>query len=543
MSECLNRMEFKLIGKGKVGDVVEVCEGKKHPSVIRIRSKLVVESISRISSSTRVRGLSCTTDEDGNVYILGQFFENMFADNINLTTPESGIFLAQIGPKGQWKWATTLHNHQSGNDINMSCEITYHNRSLYSAMVIRNPGTNITEGFVIKTDRGGNISYRTRFTGDLVQQIRISVDRNGNAYIVNSYNVKLELSDAVKLPEKPIINLGSTGFNRGYVAKLNKNGVWIWARDISGFRDIDSSNLNDIATQPNGNSFVVGNFIGTVILDDMKIRGTRDQSTRDFILAEIGSDGNWIRAEAFPGGEGSGIELDECKNIYVVGVFFHKMKFCGCHVNTCGRTNLFVAKLDRKWKAEWVVSTRYSEDLLFTNLNITLDNENNSYIDGMFNQPIVFGGNTLVPRTDNDEFIAQLSPDGSWLWSTQISGNDNSVSKDLTVDDFGNLYLTGGFDTKMIIGEKCHNQTEEFAPGIFTLYLIKFHPKLPKLLGIIGHKIDRHTVNVGFKGPTESLKKLEVGQDYYVDKTGYINTDPKNRYIGTGIGRNKLFLH
>lgn len=548
MSDCSDQTMFKLLGNGKVGDAVEVASGTRDPSVTRVRSDLKLRSVDRISSSQRVRGLSCTTDGDGNVYVLGQYFESMFADNIYLTTPDSGIFLAQMGSDGKWKWATTIHAHTSANDITMSCQVTYRQKYLYSAMVIRNPGTQNTEGFVIKTDRGGNVSYTTRFTGDLSNHIRIDVDRNGNAYIVNSYRGNLTLTNSIKLPKTAVTISQTTQTplnpNRGYVAKIGKNGIWIWARDISGCYDIDGSSLNDIVTKPNGNSYVVGSFNGTVILDDMVIKGSRDLAVQDFIMAEIGSGGFWIRAEACPGAVGMGIDMDTYKNLYVTGTFHHKIKFFGSCVESYGGTNLFVARVDKFWNAEWVVSTKFNNNQVSNNLDIIVDNDNNTYVDGVFDRPLVMGGKTLVPRGSNDQFIAKLSPNGSWLWSEQISGNDLSSSKDLALGVTGGLYTTGGFNKELIVGEKCTIDSHtEFAPGICTLYLLRYQPSLPKLIGVISKVISKkNMVSIVFKGPTKAIGKLEPGQNYYVDNAGDISSDPRYQYLGTALSRDTLLI-
>ncbi len=441
----------------------------------RFRSKLVTDIIYRINSSSRVKGLSVAVDEDDNVYVLGQFFQRMFASNILLETTESAIFLAQINSDGSWRWANIIQEHPSSNDIRMSCEVTYSRGFLYSAMVIGNVATGNTEGFVIKTDRGGNIQYKTTFVGGLEPTIRISIDKCDNAYIVNSYVNKLELTTNLKLSN-------TTGTTRGYVAKLNKAGEWIWVQEIQTGNGTTngingSSALNGIVTKPNGKSFVVGWFIGVVKLGDITINGTKGKtSNRNFILAEIDSKGNWVRVKSFPNGEGTGIDMDRHENLYIVGGFQHKLRLGGACVETCG-IHLFVAKLDRSWCTEWVVTTRYDSELFTSIINIVVDNDNNSYISGPFDKPISFNHKILCPRGPIDEFVAKVSPDGCWESSLQISGSDNvlgskNIGVNQTCDGMGDeVYITGGFNNELIVGKE-----KEFGPTT-SLFLARIESK------------------------------------------------------------------
>lgn len=538
MSHC--KMEFKLIGNGEKGDPVEVVEGCDRPSVTRLRSKLVTDAIYRINSKATVRGLSVTTDENDNVFVLGQFFQNMFTENIYLETTNSAIFLAQLNDDGSWRWGRIIHEHNSPNDIRMSSQIVYKNKYLYSAMIITNTMTGLSEGLVIKTDRGGNIKYKTRFVGNLQPVVRISLDRNGNAYISNSYERTVTFTSTIKLSTDGTIRVGNTDVPviRGYVAKLNKHGDWVWARDIEGCDNRDNSGLNDIVTKPNGDSYVIGWFIGVVKLGDMTLKYARNSNTRAFLMAEIGNGGNWIRAIAFPNGEGTGIDMDCDKNIYITGGFANKLRLCGAKIDVCG-IHIFVAKLDRRWGADWVTATKYDTSLLDSIINIVVDKDLNTYIDGPFDQPICFNRKMLVPRSTTDEFVAKVSPNGSWVWAGQISGSRNATTdKNIIVDNYGNLYITGAFTEALIIGKK-----QEFGNTTLpSLFLAVIKPRLPKLIGIV-EDVCYDKAIVVFDGPVKlKCDRLDVGYEYYIDYEGDISTCSKYKYLGTAISEHTIYL-
>ena len=426
------------------------------------QSKGIIKDINRINSSFRVRGLSSTTDDNGNVYILGQFFKDAFSNNIFLTNDQSGIFLAQANKNGQWRWASIIHIHSSFNDVRMSCDLICNRKNLYAAMVISNVETGVTEGLVVKTNLGGNINYKTIITGELVPTIRLSIDRKENVYIVNSYIGLLNLSDSVKLSS----NSSNNQNTRGYIAKLDKNGEWLWARDISDDGDNNNSILNDIITKPDGNSYVTGLYIGNLDKSLRKCRNQKQIDLKHFILAKIETNGKWIHIKSFPNGIGTGLDIDQNENIYVTGGFIHNMKLDRLCSSSHG-TNLFVSKINRHFKALWITTTKYDTNIFNGNINIAVADEN-IYIDGPFFKRITFGQKTLKPKQGlNNKFVAKLLTNGCWSWSLRISGGENSTSKDLSVNNFNQIYVTGGFRFKLVVKNR-----KEFTP-ITSLFVVK----------------------------------------------------------------------
>ena len=442
--------------------------------------KRTIENIYRINSMSRVKGLSVTTDSDGNTYVLGQFFRNMFAGNIYQESTESAVFIAQLSSgSGTWKWSTIIHEYSGDNNFTVSGEIIYHQGFLYSAIIIDN------RGLVVKTNRSGIVQYSKSFTGtNLESLIRISLDKADNLYLVNTFSGTLTFHPHT---------LSSVSMS-GYVTKVSPTGEFLWVRSVetggslssteTTENNIGGSTLNDIVTSLDGTSYVIGRFTGTIILGNMIVEG-RLNNPMDFLLAEIDTKGFWTRLKAFPNGQGTGIDRDKEGNLYIVGGFMNQFKLGGSKIKSEG-INLFVAKLDTELLVDWVVSTKYDTDIARNVVNIVVDNNNNSdsnnnnsYINGFFNQPISFGHNVLTPPSANSnnnvceqegfktsEFVAKLSEEGNWLGSYQIDGIDSTAnSKNLAVND--SVWVTGGF------GEKLEVKREtEYTPKT-SLFLIQ----------------------------------------------------------------------
>ncbi len=77
--------------------------------------------------------------------------------------------------------------------------------------------------------------------------------------------------------------------------------------------------------------------------------------------------------------------------------------------------------------------------------SIARDSQGNIYIVGEFSQTANFGTISLTSAGSWDVFVAKLDQDGNWLWVKRAGGSDAEWGESVTVDDAGNIYLTGSF--------------------------------------------------------------------------------------------------
>lgn len=412
------------------------------------------ETISRINSSKYSSGLASTTDNRGNVYVLGQFNENLFSGNIFLETSDASYFLAKMDKRGVWRWAIKFIEKDM-NDIGKTCNIFYRNNYIYcgGTFHLNNSNTinsNTITGFVLKTDLGGSIQYLTSIEGDINNIFSVSADNKGNAYIINNYYSGLVLSDTIKLGDTTT-NTSEKTTTTGYVAKLNTEGSFVWAKDISYIdkNKTKTTILYDIITTRKGHSYVTG----SVICDNKincKTNCGNNKVNNKIILAEIDSRGNLKYSAEYSNGTGTGIDIDDHNNIILTGYFSKCLEMGGKYIKG-KNNNLFVAKLDCKWNAEWILSAKYNQTLI----NVIADK--NIYIYGMLYDKIKFGSELLVPTKDNlsySKFLTKISSNGHWVWAENISDVNINNGKDVSLYN-ENIYVTGTFNSKLkIINER-----------------------------------------------------------------------------------------
>ena len=78
--------------------------------------------------------------------------------------------------------------------------------------------------------------------------------------------------------------------------------------------------------------------------------------------------------------------------------------------------------------------------------SITVDASGNSYATGYFNSPtMAFGTTTLTNIGAANIFIVKYDPSGNVLWANSAGGTSAMVSKGISIDLSGNVYITGFF--------------------------------------------------------------------------------------------------
>jgi len=107
---------------------------------------------------------------------------------------------------------------------------------------------------------------------------------------------------------------------------------------------------------------------------------------------------------------GYGIAVDSSGNSYITGDFSGTVDFGGGDVTSAGSNDIFVLKLDSSGVFQWVYTKGgTSSDYAY---GITVDSSGNSYITGFFNGTVDFGGGDITSAGSSDIFVLKLNPSG-----------------------------------------------------------------------------------------------------------------------------------
>ncbi|MCK9609906.1 MAG: SBBP repeat-containing protein [Candidatus Cloacimonas sp.] len=262
----------------------------------------------------------------------------------------------------------------------------------------------------------------------------IAVDANGNSYVTGHFDGSATFGTTT---------LTSSGSYDIFVAKMDINGNWLWAKQAGGTNEDEGI---CIAINANGNSYITGFFYGSATFGTTTLTSSGDF---DIFVAKLNSNGNWLWAKQAGGTDndfGNGIAVDANGNSYITGDFVESATFGTTTLTSSEYDDIFVAKLDINGNWLWVKQAGGTyPDYFYGNYGIAIDANGNSYVTGNFAESATFGTTTLTSSGDYDIFVAKMDINGNWLWAKQAGGTSDDYCSSITVDDNGNSYVTGGF--------------------------------------------------------------------------------------------------
>lgn len=154
----------------------------------------------------------------------------------------------------------------------------------------------------------------------------------------------------------------------------------------------------------------------------------------------------WLMVEQAGGVEfddGLSISLDNDGNIYVTGIFELTASFGSHDIISNGMHDIFVAKMDPDGNWLWARSAGGVHDDF--GYEITVDSNGNIFITGAFNGSVLFGSTTYISSGTKDVFVAKLDSDGNWLWVEQVGVIESNSGLAICSDAFDNIFITGIF--------------------------------------------------------------------------------------------------
>lgn len=224
-----------------------------------------------------------------------------------------------------------------------------------------------------------------------------------------------------------------------------------WANGLAGSGNEEASTLTfDLQ----GNLIITGAFQNTLDFDPGL--GTAELTStwiNDLFIAKYDNAGNYIFAKQLGGRGGGGTTsaiIDEVGNLYLTGYFTDSVDFDPSS-NTAflvsgEYNNGFIAKYDSNGNYLFAYSYHTNESQVNS---IDLDESGNIYVTGYFHGTVDFdpGNNTasLSSFGSSDTFIAKYDSDGNYIYVRRIGGTNGQNGLSIIVDDFGGVYLMGGF--------------------------------------------------------------------------------------------------
>ncbi len=257
-----------------------------------------------------------------------------------------------------------------------------------------------------------------------------------------------------------------------------------WAKHIGG---TGFEGANAIEVGPDGSVYVTGEYhssdvdfdpgAGIVNLPKTTLGG-------DAFVAKYNASGDliWVRHGSSTGDgteRGEGIGVDDLGNVYIMGRFDTDIVFeDGIIRNTNGGQDVFMARYDVNGNFLWAWTIGSPGDDGEDHRNgFAVDGAGNFYLAGEFQNTIPFFDGLLQGSVTShglrDIYVVKYEPTfGDMVWVRQIGGSENDYSRDLTLDEDGNVLVIGQFDSPSLEVEGM--ATPLVSAGLTDIVVVKF---------------------------------------------------------------------
>lgn len=314
-------------------------------------------------------------------------------------------------------------------------------------------GTAITGGTAIaKLSATGTVGWVTQIAGPAANGETLA-SAPGGATIVAGY-----INGAENVGGTP---LSSNGGLDVFVAKIDANGAWAWARNAGGS---DHDRAYAAKTLSDGSVVVAGFFRGTATFGSTTLVSA---GLNDVFVAKLSADGNWLwatRAGGTSNESATDLAVNASGEIAITGVFDGTTgagtapTFGSTTLSSLGAGDIYVATLTPSGAWNWAVSAGSTgNDGYGQGKAVAMQADGSVFLAGAFAGSMTLGSLPTLTRVGNDDlFAAKLTAAGVWAWSVAAGGTttDQATGVAALTDgsavvlaSYGNTSLTLGSTT------------------------------------------------------------------------------------------------
>jgi len=487
-------------------------------------------------------------DNLGNTIVTGYYSDSVSFGAVSLTNPNStnNIYVAKVGAGGQWLWASAPQG--SGNAYGYSIDVDVNNNIYICGMFggsFSFGASHLSSGysyssFIAKLDPQGNwlwaVSPTT--TNGSNECNGIDVDALGNVYVTGEYSGANISMGGFSLPN-------TSGYNENsdlFIAKLDTNGNWLWARRGGGE---SNEYCSSIAVDASGYVHIAGYFYDSTSLGSTYLCSI---GYFDVFVALLDSNGNWQWARNC-----GSMNYDYCyavatdaeSNSYITGFYRSTAYFGATQLSCSGGGDVFIAKLNSNGIFQWAKKIGSSNDDAGSSLAVAADG--NVFATGYFSASVTIGSSVLNSHGQRDIFVTNLDAAGNFHWSVDAGGTHSDYGSSIAVSPDGNLYVAGYF------GDWEEGQiTAQFGTTLLSsngqadLYvakLIETPPSPPMEVTGLEISISNGDVHLSWTPVTSTTDGTLITPDSYLVLYNESNTDTSDFFVLSEVTNGVSYIH
>lgn len=230
---------------------------------------------------------------------------------------------------------------------------------------------------------------------------------------------------------------------------------------------IGNDAANAMAVDEDGNTYIAGNLAGSANFSGTVVQGA---GLYDIVLVKYDPQGNLLWVKTAGGDENEQANALRYKDgyLYMSGYFTDTCFFPGVFLKSRGEADAYVAKYDKNGNFIWARAGGGTNYDNATTLDI--DNDGNIYVGGTYETSAQF--DTVQLNTTNlfsESFLVKYTNSGQLLWAKTTRGTSANVLTSLACDGKGHVYYTGFFSGSF----KLNDATVNSATQSYDIFLLK----------------------------------------------------------------------
>ncbi len=399
-------------------------------------------------------GHAITVDANGDFYITGYFSGSLYvAGRTLLAVGNTSIFIAKFkGEDGSHIWSKSLSSRGQNSiyaysiavDEKGDIIITGYFSGTLNFGSISLSSTGRKDLFIAKfTGTNGSHKWSHRFGGqnvkrDSIKGYSVAIDKKSDL-IVTGY-----FSGTVNIGDKKITSVGGSDF---FIAKFKGiDGSKVWVSSFEGtWEDMGKC----LTIDPQDNVLITGYFTGTL---DFGVKQLSSTGRRDIFLVKLGgSDGQYIWSRSFGGcgpswdsARAYSVAASKSGDLVITGYFNGTLDFGGGPLISKSNNDVFIAKFNGDGDHIWSHNYGGKKTNFAHSYAVSIDSNEDVIVTGDFSGTLDLGGGLLASTAKRDLFVAKYNgADGSQVWSCISRGTWETLSRDVTIDNKGNVLIVG----------------------------------------------------------------------------------------------------
>jgi len=364
---------------------------------------------------------------DGGFVVVGYFYSDLTFGAQTLTPAGAGdVFVARFDANGTPLWAKRFGDATDQNSDKVDVAIDAAGNVViaggFRGAMDCGGGALTSAGnsdiFVCKFDVAGNHVFSKRWGNTSTDSGKaVGTDSAGNIFIGAYYTNQLNVEG---------VNHGTAGGRDIVLIKLSPDGARLgsWAFGTSAWE-----NFSDLVFDSVGNVLFSGTYgAGPFHLGGANLAFAG--GTQDAFIAKFDNSGLhiWSRRIAGPSGESaSALATDPSGNLFVTGGFVGTTDFSGQSLTSFSATgDAFLARYDPNGALLWV--RQYPPGGTFIGgSSLSTNAAGDVFWGGYFSSNLTIGEDVLVSAGQEDFFIARYTGDGQAVWARSFGGAQQEI--------------------------------------------------------------------------------------------------------------------